>query len=485
MKENYKSNNFIKEGVNHSVLNKIKEKGGAVFIDQSGKLNYRLSPSEDFISTKDYKAVSQVMTNILGEKVVFLPTTKQNLDDVKSVDAEELLMIVGTKFDPHTKEEFIECDNGLYQLNLFRPSPYMQLECGDGDRLNIQTSAIANLIYHLSNYKQEMFWWIINWLAFFVQGLKKSQVALVLRGDVGAGKGIFFNEIIIPFIGKKYTKTINDKSLSSKYLGGLVEDVLFFNLDEISVQKAQNGSIKNFLKALVTNLTVTAEKKFKTLKEEIEIYGQVLITSNEPEVIEVEQGDRRYCINNTGGHLKYVNFLGYGNYNALSSVIANELALFICYLKNYSVDVEKANTPLMTPEKEELINFYLQKQQIKQNKHEASLLPKQTKLEKSIQEFNYAIRTKYTPYFEVIRFGLPELHADVVSDLYNNVFRISNLLPLFKAIYGNGLVKTQGELLRELQKCDMQQYQMSQITFVMIDDKKVECFRIVPIYHMY
>lgn len=481
MKKVILNNNFIKEGVDNSTLNKIKEKGGAVFIDQSGKLNYRLSPSEDFISTKDYKAVSKVFTNILGEKIMLLPTSRQKLDDVKIVEVEELLMIVGTKFDPHTKEEFIECENGLYQLNLFRPSPYIQLECGDSDRLNIQTSAIFALIFHLSNRELDMLWWIINWLASFVQGLKKSQTALVFRGDQGAGKGIFFNEIITPLIGKEYTKTINDKSLSSKYLGGLVEDVLFFNLDEISVQKAQNASIKNFLKALVTNPTITAEKKFETAKAEIKIFGQVLITSNEPEVIEVEHGDRRYCITNTGVNLKNVDFLGYGNYEALSIAIKNELESLACYLKNYTVDVEKANTPLWTPEKDELINYYLQKQQIKQNKHMASLQQKPTKLQMSIREFAYSIRTKATHYFDAIRLDSPALHTDVINDFNSNVIKVSNLLPLFTIFYGKTLIKTQVELLRELQKCDMEQFEMFRVQTFIIDDKKVECFFIIPI----
>jgi len=146
-------------------------------------------------------------------------------------------------------------------------------------------------------------------LAYFFQGLKKSQVALVLRGNQGAGKGILFNEVIQPLFGKDYCTTVNDKSLRSSYLGGIVENVIFFNLDEISHQKAESADIKNFLKALVTNDTITAEKKFVTLEKGTKVYGQVLITSNEPYVLDVEQSDRRYTIFTTADNLTYSNFL--------------------------------------------------------------------------------------------------------------------------------------------------------------------------------
>ncbi len=70
---------------------------------------------------------------------------------------------------------------------------------------------------------------------FSFSRFKKSQVALVLLGEQGAGKGIFFNEVIKPLFGEDFVKTINDKSLNTNYKGSLVENTLFFKIsDEIS-----------------------------------------------------------------------------------------------------------------------------------------------------------------------------------------------------------------------------------------------------------
>lgn len=482
MKDNiytdYICNNWLKEDTSNTALTMIDAKGGAIAMNQSGALLYRLSPNDPFTISKDYKAISQVFSNFLDKKVELITQAKskkdESEDDSYYVASQDLKMVVDTKFEPHTPSEFIEAKNGLCYLNKYIPSSYMLQDCDNYQYDENDVHAIFSLIEHLSDYNNQKFHWIINWLAYFIQGVQKSQVALVLRGEQGAGKGILMNEVIKPLIGEAYTKTINDKTLNSQYLGGLVEDVLFFNLDEISVEKAKNASIKNFLKALVTNETITAEKKYKTLNKESKIYGQTLITSNEAEVIEVEPSDRRYIVFNTAGNLKYVNFLGYGSYENLSSAIKNELAAFLCYSKNYRVDVQSANTPLMTPEKEQLISLYMQKQEQSRFK----LQPKLNKLQKSIQEFAYAIRFKDFNYFESIRFDAPELHTIVIIDLRNNLFRISNLLATFKVIYGNSF-KTTSELLRALQNYDWQQFGMNRYVTVVIGDTEEECINLI------
>jgi len=474
----YMKNNWLKEGVNNDALEMIDANGGAIALDQTGALLYRLSKDEPFIPSKDYKAVSEVFTNFIDKKVELINLKRKRKDELEDdspyVPAQDLKLVVETKFELHTPMEFIEAQNGLYYLNKYIPSPYMELEYNPNYPYQNHIHAIFALIEHLSNYNNQRFQWIINWLAYFIQGLKKSPVALVLKGDQGAGKNIFFNEIIKPIIGEAYTKTINDKTLNSQYLGGLIEDVLFFNLDEISAKKTKSTTVKNFLKALVTNPTLTAEKKFKTIKKETPIYGQVLITSNEIDVIDAEESDRRNTVYNTAGNLKHTNFLGYGSYESLLEAIEGELESFTCYLKNYQVDTLSATTAQMTPEKQELIDIYTQKQMQEKMK----LQPKITKLQKSIEEFTSAIRFKDFSYFESIRFDAPELYHSVMNDLYNDLFRISNLLPTFKVVYGNTLFKTTSELLRELQNYDWHQFGTNKFVMVMIDNIQEECLDI-------
>ncbi len=342
----YKFNNWkIKD--DNETLNQIFSKGGGIWLNCNGEICYRLNEN-DSVKTQPHNKANIVFTSILNREIKLISGTKEHQADIK---ANDLLMISNDKFNPYKLEEFYE-DNHLFYRNTFKPTKYLQIV----DSNNYQEpKAILALIKHLVNYNTDYYNYFINWLAFFYQGLKRPQVSIVLRGNQGAGKGIFFIEIIKNIFGEDYCIQVNDKTLNTNFLGGIVEGRLFFNLDEISHNVAGNKNIKNFLKALVTNDSITAEKKHQNIETETKIYGAVLITSNEPYIIEVETSDRRFTIFSTGDNLKKCNYLGFETYDNFSKQIKEELENFCIYLKSYNVNIVKANTALDTAEKRALI----------------------------------------------------------------------------------------------------------------------------------
>lgn len=310
-------------------------------------------------------------------------------------------------------------------------------------------------------------------------------MALVLVGIEGTGKGMFVEDIIKPLFGALFVKSINDKSLNTKYLGGLVEDVIFFYFDEISSQRSLTDSIRNFLKAIITNLSITAEKKHKTLEKETPLYGQVIFSTNEYDALEISKNDRRYTALSTGDTLANVNFLSLGSYDALAEALTSELEMFACYLKTFSVNVQMANTALSTPEKDEMIHQYAMKQEVKAVKQQKVLQPKLTKLQKNLDEFAYCIRNKNIEFFETIRFENHELFQSIHNDFYNNVFKVDNLLPAYKALYGSCSIKTSSELLRELQNIDFNLFSTRNIIVLTTKNNiKIECINL-PSYSRY
>lgn len=342
----YENNNWLKVQDNKT-LNSIHSKNGAIWLNASGELCYRFSDSEA-ITVNTTAKTNIVFTNFLNRDIKFLSGTKEVKADVT---ARELYMIQKDDFRPRILQEFYEYKS-LWYRNVFVPSKYLQMDIKE----HSEPRAILSLIKHLANDDKERYHYILNWLAFFFTGLNKSQVALVLRGSQGAGKGILFNNILKPLFGAKYCIQVNDKTLNTNFLGGIVENKLFFNLDEISHNVAGNKNIKNFLKALVTNKSITAEKKNINMDNETMIHGQVLITSNEPYIIEVETSDRRYTVFTTGENLSKVSYLGYGSYSKLATQIKSELEDFSIFLKSYNIDVALANTALDTAEKRNLVN---------------------------------------------------------------------------------------------------------------------------------
>jgi hypothetical protein len=399
------------------------------------------------------------------------------------ISPEDLKLVTEEIFDPFSKEEFIEQDNGTYKRNKFKPSYYVQLDSNKIDfrYFDIEKTVIFLFILNLINNDRDRAYWIINWLAYFFQGLKKSQVALVLVGIEGTGKGVCVENIIKPLFGENYVKTINDKSLNTNYKGGLVENVLFFYLDEISSQRSANDSIRNFLKALITNPSITAEKKNKTLEKETPLYGQVLFSTNEYDAIEIGVNDRRHTVFSTGNKLANINFLGFGNYDSLAEALKGELEIFASYLKTFKVDEKMANTALDSREKDEMIYQYAMKQQVKVAKQQKVLQqPKLTKLQTKVSAFvNALIYRDYNVFNSIIDTDKLELKNEIFADLQRGIFRIENLLPTFKTLYGGRSFGTNSEFLRELQMANHFLFSNQNISPVQIGDE-IKHFMVLP-----
>ncbi len=318
--------------------------GPSVWLAADGEIWYRTGPTETPVKAPASRA-RLVLGNMINEKIKLINGNDEHPADITELD---LLLVIKDIFDPFRKEEFFKTGNAYYR-NIFRPTKYM----GITSQQLPEPKAILSLVGHLSGSHVD---WVMNWMAAFFQTRKKSQVSLVMRGAQGAGKGILWTEVLQHLFGAEQTIQVNDKALDTSFLGGIVEGKLFFNLDEISHNIAGSKKIKNFLKALVTNQSIVAEKKHKNIEGETPLFGQIFITSNEPYIIEVEPGDRRFTVLMTGEKLSKVDYLGHGSYENLSAAIKKELPYFASYLKQYRVDIEMANTALETQEKTALIN---------------------------------------------------------------------------------------------------------------------------------
>jgi len=76
---------------------------------------------------------------------------------------------------------------------------------------NEEQTFIEKFIYHLVKENHALFYYIMNWLAYYFQHLQKSKTALVLLGEQEVTQGIFWNIIIKEIFSQQYCATINDK----------------------------------------------------------------------------------------------------------------------------------------------------------------------------------------------------------------------------------------------------------------------------------
>lgn len=334
------ANNWIKEGVENKTLNEINERGGAVWLSPDGDIIFRPQPTAKPLKLEKAKA-QNILANFLDRESVRL------LNGTREVDPDIFpneLLCVSDKFTPFSHKEFFELDGMTYRTP-WRPSEYM-INKGEIGEFN----AIQMLLKRLTNHNAEYYRWVINWVAGFFQSRRRSQCALVLKGDQGSGKGIFFESVIKPLFGADYCIMIDDDRLHSTFknwLGGS----LFYNLNEISHDMRTRKAVKNFIKQLVTDPLVQAEQKYKDAGA-IEVYGQVLITSNELAPLEIETSDRRFSVIQTARGLKKDGI----DTERLVLDIKRELQYFAAFLLSHHVDWIMFNTALDTPEKRAVVN---------------------------------------------------------------------------------------------------------------------------------
>ncbi|MDP2077329.1 MAG: DUF5906 domain-containing protein [Sulfuricurvum sp.] len=334
------ANNWVKDGEENDTINQIKERGGAVWLSPDGDILFRPQQTAKIIKLEKAKA-QNVLANYLDREAVRLLTGTKEVDP--DIFPNQLLCVTD-KFTPFAHSEFLEIEGMTYRTP-WRPTAYMSVKPSADE-----PKAIKMLLQRLTNHNPTYYKWVINWMAGFLQTRKRSQCALVLKGDQGSGKGILFEYVITPLFGEEYCIVVDDDRLHSTFknwMGGQ----LFYNLNEISHDVKTRKAIKNFIKQLVTDTKVQAEQKYKDAGA-IEIFGQVLITSNELAPLEIETSDRRFTIIQTDQALKKDGI----NTSKLIESIKSELITFASYLIGYGVDWVLFDTALDTPEKRAVVN---------------------------------------------------------------------------------------------------------------------------------
>lgn len=421
---NFKDNNSKKTEEN-KVLNKFGEKGGAIWANVKGNICIRTSASAPYQELTVTKA-ENILTILLEMPIKI--ETKKSIDEIKDRDntihISELLLVVCEEFNANELQEFYEKD-GSWHINLFKPSKYLMLSAG---HYNYPTATLK-LVEHLVNYDSQRAWYFLNWLAAFFQTLNKSQVSILFKGVQGGGKGTFFKIIRLLF-GEEYCKEINGDSLKSNYLGAIIENTLFINFDEISYSTIGKSSFNSFLKALITNDSITAEKKNVDLVRPTKLHAQTILFSNDEHPIEIEPSDRRFTVFTTGCNLNQTNHLGYGGYQKLEDTIYSELEDFAIFLKSFNIDFEQANMALSTPEKVAMMNMTAN----------------------TLGNFVNAIISRNSLYFQHLQNIDIALFNNFTSDLQNNVVRQKFLIIVYHILHPlDKTIKTAKVLIKHLE----------------------------------
>lgn len=416
----YKFNNFRVS--DNKYLIKLENPGGALIISDDGELMLRSSPNTDFKKVTPDKA-SIVISKLIGEYIVVGRGSKDRPPDIKY---EDLMLVSAIDMDTNVMSEFYE-DGNTYKWNKFKPSKLLMLDKNTPYKKPIY---LLKLLAHLVNYNEKRFHYIINWLAYMFVFLNKSQVAIVLRGVQGSGKGVLFSIISLLF-GKEFCFTVGNKTLKSQFLGSVFENKLFININEMSHDIKSNKENKNSLKELVTDSEFAGEKKYENISKPIKLTAQILITSNEAYILEIEPEDRRYTVLSTAGNIssEECNFFGFGDFKVFKKQLESELPDFALYLKNYPIDTNLANQALNTPEKKALIKGTNDRFKL----------------------FINALLTQDIEYLEPLKAEDSIMYANIVSGFKKGRIYQRDMLPAFIAVNPGDFTMSTQALLDKLE----------------------------------
>ena len=175
-----------------------------------------------------------------------------------------------------------------------KPPQYVNLFRGfDVEPRKGKCEKIMELLLHLCNGNEELFLWILRWIAYPLRhpGAKMT-TAIVMHGDEGSGKNLFWEEIVCRLYGE-YGGVIGNAQIETQY-NEWVSKKLFFVCDEV-VTRNELRQIKGKLKALISGKRMNVNPKHLPERSEAN-HMNFAFLSNELQPIALDQSDRRYLV---------------------------------------------------------------------------------------------------------------------------------------------------------------------------------------------
>jgi len=201
------------------------------------------------------------------------------------------------------KTWFYDAEKRVYDKYDFLPPP---LVCPDyvynmwkgypiiyNDAEPLDCKEITDLIWVVCGKNQECYDYFMNWLAQMVQyPAVKTGTALVFKSKQGAGKGTIIQ--IMRRIMGDYATEVNDPQLNIFGTHGNAHiGKILVSLDE--VENSDTCKILGKLKNIITSDKCQYNEKGLKMVE-VNNMCRFIFTTNRPIPINLEQGDRRYCL---------------------------------------------------------------------------------------------------------------------------------------------------------------------------------------------
>ncbi len=339
-------NKLVKEKQKESRIERYKKIKKANLAGQKRYFPFieRSTSSYSYLDTKEGEIYMSVQEGILEN---ILLSGEERLPDI--------LPVLKADFNVNSNER-IDLEKEI--INLFVPTEYMLLS------KNLKTfhpkkafphiyRLVMNLIPKYRERKR-----FLNWLAGILQTRQKQLTAWVLKGEQGAGKGIFLDYVLKELFGRRQTVKVEDSDLQSDFNPWLKNTILVaFN--EVAHDNSTRNNIKSRIKAIITDPDVMINEK-NIRNYFITNYVNCLFFSNEKVPLFIENNDRRLNVVNTGSNLISFPWFKKDPEKFINS-LKPEVPKFAQFLMNWKYDPVAAKTCIENEEKRAMVSVALNK----------------------------------------------------------------------------------------------------------------------------
>jgi len=241
-------------------------------------------------------------------------------------------------FDPHGAYVL---DQKNKRLNMYRP-PELQYHAETE-----VPPTIRKVIYHATGSDPAIYEHFLNWLAVIAQTLGMTQTAWVVHGVQGTGKGVMFNHILTPLFGEHNVTSRRMEELGSDFTEFMKNKFIVF-IDEVQAGSSQfHEKVSAKLKSLIVEPRISVREMYhpSTLMKN---YTNLIFASNHPQPVHIAADDRRF---NVGAYQHTPITLTTHDI----SLLRTEVEAFYGYLKTRAIDIGQARTPLITADRQRII----------------------------------------------------------------------------------------------------------------------------------
>lgn len=242
---------------------------------------------------------------VVGESVNNIPSGKNTFKQITEDISLYTLFNEGVGIDSNKLRflvknvRFISDDPDT--LSLFRGYPFKPLKMFDLSKIDLWLNHVLKVI---SNDDVEMYEFILNWISFIVQNPgEKTETALLLISEQGAGKNQFFTDIICKLLGNYAIPNENKiENIAGRFNSSIENKVLIIANELQSIENVRYLN-SDALKSVITEKRITYDAKNINVREGENVANFIFVSNNNLP-LKLEKGDRRYAVSHCSVEMK-------------------------------------------------------------------------------------------------------------------------------------------------------------------------------------